>query len=122
MVELSLRNLESHFVGGHVFQRVRFVKYRHLIIGKETSARSPHGQIAEKQGVIHHENMRGIHSAARLEIKTLAVIGTVPPEAIAAIALDRIPNRGRGLKWQVGPAAFLGGARPAADLRELLRV
>ncbi len=70
--------------------------------------------------MIDNQQLRAEDAFASLEIKAFGVIGTAAAEAIAAVALDEIPQSRLRLKVQIAAAAVARGPRPSANLLQLL--
>ena len=58
---------------------------------------------------------------AGLEVEAVVVVAAVAAQAVAAVALDEVPDGRQRLEAEVAAAAVLRLPRPAADLVQLLR-
>src|SRR5262249_33498225 len=86
------RELKTQMIGRHVFEGMSFVEDGNAIVRQQANPGPAESQIAEKQGVVHNQQVRAGDLPAGLEIKALLVTRAGLAEAIVAIALDKIPD------------------------------
>ena len=106
-------------VGRDAFQRVRFVEDRDVVVGQNRRPFPPQREVREKQRMIDDQNVGIASPAAGFEVVAVVVRRTGPPQAVAMLALDFIPDTGSGTKAERSPAAIGRLLRPGDHLFEV---
>src|SRR6266481_5584388 len=113
--DLPAGNAQTQVIAGHFLDRVGFIQDGHLVIRQETKALSSQSQVAEKQGIIHDQNIRAMDLPPCLEVKTLVIFRTFPAQAIIGVALHQVPDARLRSKTQIAETAVLGPPRPRSE-------
>src|SRR5882672_3305368 len=94
-------------IGGYGLQSVRFVKNDYIVVRQQACARAAECQVAEKQAVIDHQNLRVMNAApCGIEV-ALVVSWTLAAQAVAILALYLFPNGPQRLERHVTQAAVV---------------
>ena len=109
-------------LAGHGLERMRLVEDRHVVLGKHPKARSPQGQVGDEEGMVDDQEVGRPDPPPGLEVEALLVPRAVAAQAVAVLALDRVPDARQRPEIQVGPGAVGRPVGPELDLAELVEL
>lgn len=101
-----------------------FVEYHRLILRQELRTSLPIAQSAksrEKQGMVDHHDFRFLQVFAGFEVKAVVVVAALLAQAVARVALDKVPNRAKRTESKVASATIPRRTGPIADRFELVQ-
>ena len=100
MFHAAFRQTRSKIFAGHGFNFMRLIQNHMGVVGKKSATARAHGQVAEEQRMVAHQNIRVLHAPPRRLIEALVIRWTALAHAIVRIALHLLPNRFWPKHWQ----------------------